>query len=227
MSAGISSNDVPHRIVVAGTYVRPWSRGRTELSFYYVAESGRPFTYIAFGALGRGDLNADGSNANDPVYVPRNALDPLEIQFSGISDSLGADNSTAAQADRERMQRDAFEDFIQHTSCLRSQRGHILERNSCREPWSNTTIASVRQAFPLAGRLVEAQLDVFNVLNLLNDDWGQRREAAPALLEHVGQTAEQVQLSRPVFRFNTTIPVWTTLSVESAFQLQLALRYRF
>jgi len=227
LTAGISSNDVPHRIVVAGTYTAPWSRGRTELSFYYVGESGRPFTFIAYGTLGRGDLNADGSNANDPIYVPRNALDPLEVQFSGFSDSLGADNSTAAQADRERAQRNAFEDFIERTSCLRHQRGQILERNSCREPWSNTTIASVRQAIPVAGRAVEVQLDVFNVLNLLSGDWGRLREAAPALLEHVGQTAEPVQTSRPIFRFNIKYPGWTTLPVESAFQLQLALRYRF
>ena len=227
LSAGISSNDVPHRIVVAGTYVRPWSRGRTELSFYYVGESGRPFTYIAFGTLGRGDLNADGSNANDPIYVPRNALDPLEIQMSGFSDSLGADNSTAARADRERAQRNALEDFIGRTSCLRRQRGQILERNSCREPWSNTLIASLRQAIPIAARAVEVQLDVFNVLNLLNRDWGERREAAPALLEHVGQTVEAAQTARPIFRFNATNVGWTTNSVESAFQLQLAVRYRF
>jgi hypothetical protein len=226
-TAGISSNDVSHRVVVAGTYVAPWSRARTELSFYYVGESGRPFTFLAYGSLGRGDLNADGSNANDPIYVPRNALDPLEVQFSGFSDSLAADNSTAAQADRERMQRIAFEDFIERTSCLRRQRGQILERNSCREPWSNTTIASIRQAIPFAGRAAEVELDVFNVLNLLNGDWGRRREAAPALLEHVGQTAEPVQTARPIFRFNTSDPGWTTLPVESAFQLQLALRYRF
>ena len=229
LTAGISSNDVPHRIVVDGTYAAPWSRARTELSFYYVGESGRPFTFIAYGASGRGDLNADGSNANDPIYVPRNAMDSLEIRFSGISDSLAADNSAAAQADREREQRNAFESFMQRTSCLRRQLGQILTRNSCREPWSNTTIASVRQAIPFARmkRAVEVELDVFNVLNLLNRDWGQLREAAPALLEHVGQTAGATQTSQPIFRFNVTGSSWTTIPEESAFQLQLALRYRF
>jgi hypothetical protein len=227
LSAGISANDVPHRVVVAGTYVAPWSRARTELSFYYVGESGRPFTFISSGTLGRGDLNADGSNGNDPIYVPRNALDSMEVQFSGFSDSLAADTSTAARANREYAQQNAFEQFIERTSCLRRQRGQILARNSCREPWSNTTIASVRQAIPFAGRAAEVELDVFNVLNLLNRDWGRRREAAPALLEHVGQTAEPGQPARPVFRFNTSDPGWTTSPIESAFQLQLALRYRF
>jgi hypothetical protein len=225
-TAGISSNDLPHRIVVAGTYATRRTRARTELSFYYVGESGRPFTYIAYGALGRGDLNADGSNSNDPIYVPRNALDQAEILFSGFSSSVGADNSVAAQADRELEQRNAFENFVEGTGCLQRRRGRILERNSCREPWSNTTIASVRQAIPIVARSVDVQLDVFNVLNLLNRDWGRYREAVPQLLEHVGQTTEPTQTSRPVFRFATNA-AWKTLSVESAFQLQLALRYHY
>ena len=227
LTPGISSNDVPHRIIVAGTFAQPWSRGRTDLSLYYVGESGRPFTYLAYGTAGRGDLNADGSNANDPIYVPRNTLDTVEIRFSGFSDSVGADNSTAAQASREHAARNAFEDFIQRSPCLRRQRGQILERNSCREPWSNTTIASVREAVPIRGRPVELQLDIFNVLNLLSNDWGLRRVAAPALLEQVGQTTGSAQASRPIVRFDAGDHGWTTLPVESDFQLQLAVRYRF
>jgi len=227
LTTSISSNDVPHRVIVAGTYVAPWSRARSELSFYYVGESGRPFTYIASGTLGRGDLNADGSNADDPVYVPRSALDTSEMRFSGFSDSANADNSPAGQAARERAQRNAFEDFVERAPCLRRQRGRILDRNSCREPWSNMTIASVRQTVPLRERGVDVQLDIFNVLNLLNGDWGKRREAAPALLEHIGQTPEPVQTARPIFRFDATTPHLTTLADESVFQLQLAVRYHF
>ena len=56
------------------------------LSFYYVGESGRPFTYIAYGTSRRGDLNADGSSTNDPIYVPRDAMDPTELRVSGYLD---------------------------------------------------------------------------------------------------------------------------------------------
>ena len=210
-ATGISSNDIPHRLVVSGSYGIPWSRMRTEFSFYYVGESGRPFTYIAFGSQRRGDLNADGVN-NDPVYVPRSAFDTSEVMLAGTQGEIAA-------------QQAGLEALIDRTSCLRKQRGRILERNSCREPWSNTTIASVRQVFPVRGRTLEAQLDVFNVLNLLGKEWGLRREAASALLEHAGQTPGGA-VSQPVFRFNTVAPAWTTLPVESSFQLQLAVRYR-
>src|SRR5205823_4107329 len=64
LTPGVSLNDIPHRVVLAGTGTGPWRRWPTDLSFYYVGESGLPFTYLARGVGGRGDLNADGSNAN-------------------------------------------------------------------------------------------------------------------------------------------------------------------
>jgi hypothetical protein len=227
LSTGISLNDIPHRVVLAGTFEAPWRRWGTVFSFYYVGESGGPFTYLAWGAGRRGDLNADGSNANDAIYVPSDAFDPNEIQFSGLSSAPGADNSAAAQAERVSEQQAAFEQFIERTLCLRRQRGGILERNSCREPWAHTTVASVRQAVPIAGEALEVELDVFNVLNLLKSDWGRYRVAAPALLEHVGHTPGPGEVAQPIFRFDATRPEWTTLQTESAFQLQVALRYGF
>jgi hypothetical protein len=211
---GISSNDIPHRVVVAGAYTMPNLRWQTELSFYYVGESGRPFTYVAWGTLRQGDLNADGTNTNDPIYVPRSASDTNEIRFDASGNAL-------------LLQQTAFDAFIARTSCLKRQRGQIMGRNSCHEPWSNTTIASVRQSIPVGGRALQAQLDVFNVLNLLNSRWGLRREAAPRLLQHMSQTTGTVETQQSVFRFDATAPRWTTVAAESAFQLQFALRYGF
>jgi hypothetical protein len=224
---GISLNDHPHRFVAAITYNLPWGNASTDLSFYYVAESGVPFTYLAYGVSRRGDLNADGSNANDPVYVPFDALDENEIVFSGRSDAPGADNSASAQAQRILAQRAALDQFIQHSACLRRQRGLIVERNSCREPASHTTIAGARHTFQVRRHQLEAGLDLFNVLNLINSRWGLYRVSDPRLLEHVGQTPGAPETAQPVFRFDSDRPQWTTLTTESAFQLQAGLRYRF
>ena len=227
LSVTRSSNDIPHHVVIAATYTAPWRRASTALAFYYVGESGRPFTYLAKATQGHGDLNADGSNGNDPIYVPRSALDTTEIRFSGLSDSVAADKSSSAQAIRVRAQQNAFESLIERTPCLRRQRGRILERNSCREPWSHTTVASLRQWIPVGRRTLEAQVEVFNLLNLMNGAWGRRREAAPGLLEHVGQVSDTTRGTLPVFRFDANAADWTTVNQASAFQLQLALRYRF
>lgn len=209
---GISSNDIPHRVVMAGTYSIP-RRWRTEMSFYYLGESGRPFTFVAFGTSRRGDLNSDGVATNDPIYVPRDAFDEREILFDGVPEVV-------------RPQQEGLESLISATPCLRRQRGKILERNSCREPWSNTTIATLRQRLPFA-RGLEAQVDVFNVLNLLSSNWGVRRESFPFLLEHMGQVAGTAEGSRSVFFFDAARPLRTTDQGASSFQLQAALRYRF
>jgi hypothetical protein len=208
--AGISLNDVPHRVVLALARRAPWRRWSTEISLLYTGESGSPFTYRVYGAAQRGDLNADGSAENDPIYVPGRGMVASETRF--------ADAATAAQ------QAAAFEALIEQTPCLRRQRGRIVARNSCREPWSHTTMASVRQTLPVGGRSLQAQLDVYNLLNMIRSDWGVHRVADPALLEHVGQSADGTE---PVFRFNAAAARWIELPIESSFQLQLALRYRF
>lgn len=218
LTSGISLNDLPHRIVATVTYTAPWRRWPTRLALYYVGESGSPFTYLATGATGidrRGDLNADGSNTNDPIYVPRSAFDTSEIRFEP------SETATAAE------QASAFERFIERTACLRRQRGRIVERNSCREPWTHTTIASVRQEIPIGRRGLELEFDLFNLLNLLDGAWGRYRLARPGVLEHVGQTAGEGESSQPIFRFDATREEWETVPAESAFQLQVAARYRF
>jgi hypothetical protein len=228
LTPSISLNDLSHRVILAGTYSFPWPRWTTDLSLYYVGESGSPFTYISGGTAGRGDLNADGTSANDPIYVPRSAFDPAEITFSGVSSANGADNSPAARAARVNQEQLSFEQFIERTPCLRRQRGHILARNSCREPFSHTSVASIRQSLrPVAPHTIEAQLEIFNVLNLLDSQWGRYRVAVPTLLEQVGQTAGPAETAQPIFRYDSTAPEWQTLRTESAFQLQIGLRYRF
>ncbi len=230
LTSGMSTYDLPHRFVLAGTFQAPWRRWTTDFSICYVGESGSPYTYVAGGVGRRGDLNADGAVGNDPLFIPTSASDTGQIVFSGVSNTPGADNSLRAQEQRVAVQQLAFEQFIARTDCLRRQRGHILRRNSCREPWSNTSIASLRQAVPVARTHgLTLQLDAFNVLNLLNSRWGRFRVAAtPAvLLSQVGQTPGAPNVAQPIFRFDASRPRWNTLATESSYQLQLALRYTF
>lgn len=65
------------------------------------------------------------------------------------------------------------------------------------------------------------------MLNLLNRSWGGYRVAHPQLLEQVGQTTGPPGSTQPIFRFNPGRVQWTRLRNESAFQLQLTVRYRF
>ena len=66
--------------------------------------------------------------------------------------------------------------FIQAVPCLRAQRGRIVARNSCRNPWFGTLSARVTKTFPtVAGQSLELSADIYNVLNLINPSWGLSR----------------------------------------------------
>jgi hypothetical protein len=150
----------PHRVLLYGTYTAPWTSNQTDVTFFFEGMSGTPVTYVT-----ATDINGDGVQANDPIYIPRNATDANEIRIGTGSGNAFALNATAA-AD--------FERFIERQECLDKQRGRIMERNSCRSPWQNRLDVSVRQSLPeVGGQRVTLQLDIFNFANLVNRNWGQ------------------------------------------------------
>lgn len=219
LAPSVSALDIPHRVGLSGTYSFGKRHWTTDVSVYYVGESGAPFTYIAAAGRGRGDLNADGTNLNDPIYIPLDASDTSEIVFRGMAAEKAAQQS-------------AMESLIMGSRCLRGQRGRIMARNSCRSPWINLANMSIRQKLPpFGGHAVALQLDVFNVLNLLNSEWGQFRVVTPgpnaSLLAQVGQTPGPATQSQPIFRLNEAGARFDSQNVQSAYQLQLGIRYSF
>jgi hypothetical protein len=143
-------------------------------------------------------------------------MDPAEITFDGPPDTV-------------LLQRQAFESFISRTSCLQRQRGRILARNSCSSPWVHTANLALRQQLPMGWgdtHALSLDLEIFNVLNLLNPRWGLVRVPNTVALQHVRQNMS-VTPAEPVFRFDPARAAYSTDNVESAYQLQLALRYHF
>ena len=125
--------------------------------------------------------------------------------------------------------------FIEGQDCLRRARGKILERGACRNPWQN--LVNLRLAWtspPLHrdGHRFEVQLDVFNLMNLLDSDWGLFRQAAgaeshgTAFLRAVGYDAAN---DRPIYSFAAPANVVTTVysPVLSRWRIQLGARYSF
>ena len=208
---GISGYDQPQRVVFSATYTFPWQPWTTDLSLVYIGEAGLPYTYLANGSPSTGDLNADGTNQNDPVYVPKSTYDTLEIRFSGTATAVAT-------------QQAAFDRFLRDTPCVNAQRGRIMERNSCRSPWRNTTNLSLRQSLPTRrGHTLMLQLDIFNLLNLMNKRWGLLQIPNTALLTQVqGQAAQQ-----PIFRFDPAFLRYSAQNPYSYYQIELAARYSF
>lgn len=127
---------------------------------FYNGYSGKPYTYMI-----EGDANADGLTMagldNDIIYVPKDSAD-ITLAFPEQWSSLDS--------------------LIRGQPCLSSQRGRTMRRNSCRGGWTTLLNARLSKVFGLGqGHSVELATDVFNVLNLLDGDWGVQRLAASAL----------------------------------------------
>jgi hypothetical protein len=141
--------ETAHKITLLATTNLPLG---LRLGVVYTGISGSPFTYVL-----NGDPNADGFSpeegvSNDVVYVPRD-VDDITLE----------DRSKFATLDRR----------IRSESCLRRQRGRLLERNSCRNPWLHDMQLRLARRFPLAaGRELELTADLFNVLNVVDSEWG-------------------------------------------------------
>jgi hypothetical protein len=200
---GTSHFEIPHRVELNATVRLPY---RFRLSFRYAGVSGMAYSYTI-----RGDANADGignsTMLNDIVYVPRDSLD--------IALATPGDWATLNQ-------------FIEDEPCLRQQRGRVLARNSCRNPWFGTLSARVTKAFStFRGQYLELTADVYNVLNLVDRDWGQSRvtalEQGAPMLALVGYDAT---VGRGMYRLQ--LPgLRQVQDLASRWQLELSARYVF
>jgi hypothetical protein len=223
--------DQRHKVVASGSYTLELKRNwATDFTVFYSGVSGAPHDYIYLAqAGGSGDLNGDGVQGNDLVYVPRDASNPNEIRFRDITNSAGVVlTSAAAQAA-------AFETFIQNSPCLSANRGRILPRNYCRQPFVNQIDLNLRQNIPLVGgHRMAVQMDIFNFGNLLNKKWGQARvtqqtsNSNVGLLTHVGQTSSDPRSAIPIVQFNTAQQEYVVGNFQSNYwRYQLTFRYSF
>ncbi len=143
-----SGFDVPHKISLSGTANVPFG---VQVSLIYTARSGLPYAWTV-----SNDANGDGIGQNDLMYVPASA-DDISLVTPGDWDRLNQ--------------------FIASQPCLREQRGRVIERNSCRQPWQKfLDLRLARAMTTVSGQSLLITADVFNFLNLISRDWGVNRE---------------------------------------------------
>jgi outer membrane receptor protein involved in Fe transport len=215
---------VPHRIVGGISYHFEYLKHLgTTISVFYDGKSGGTYSYIY-----NGDLNNDGNTA-DLMYIPRNAKDPNEIQFQASFAYPNGVTYTAADMGQ------IFENYIQQDPYLRKHRGQIVERNGAKLPWVDRMDMKVAQdLFVNIGRqrnTIQVTADVYNVLNLINHDWGIRK--ITTLPSNNPLTLVSVTNGVPLFRLNTfnNAPVTQTfqrnVSTSTTWAVQVGVRYIF
>ena len=204
-----------HRIV--GQLNKSFSYGqnkqwRTSIGAFYEYAQGGRFTYTY-----SGDINNDGSGLNDLLYIPT-PQDLATYNFSG---------TPAEQAD----QRAAFEAFIQQDDYLSERRGGYTEKYGILSPWRGRWDVKLLQDYDFQvgnGRTntIQFSLDILNLGNLINSDWGVIE--LPVNSQPVGVTVDP-NTNTPTYTFNTaqTTTYTNDFSLDSRWQAQVGLRYIF
>jgi hypothetical protein len=215
---GTSYFAIPHRVEIGAVVRLPY---RVRLSLLYAGASGTSYTYVV-----SGDANADGIGtsgmSNDIVYLPRNRGD-ISIDGNGNAAGVG----TLLQQDSVYVQLDSF---MLAEPCLNVQRGRILARNSCRNPWFGTLNMRLTKLIPtVAGHSLELTADAYNVLNLVNRRWGQSRVTIPGpWIPLLGLAGYDASAGRGVYRMVQSRSALRQLQdLASRWQMELSVRYVF
>jgi len=204
------------RITSWMSYEFDWMKNfKTTLSFFYEGTEGRPFSYTYNDGP---DLLNDDSRDNALIYVP---ADQSEIALED-----GANGLTSQQ------QWDALDAFIEGNDYLRSRRGKYAQRNGDRgDSWTHVVDFKLTQDlnFDLgnANNTLQFTLDIFNLTNLINKDWGVRKFARNIELLDTEDAAPD-----PVFSFNPSVVdnlegIDDSGVASSRWQMRIGLRYIF
>lgn len=131
----------------------------TRVGLVYEGRSGRPYSYVY-----NGDANGDSRSTNDLFYVPSG---PGDVLFGSLSSS-GAFTANPALEKQ-------FFDWLAQNPQLAKYAGSYAPANGFRSSWINTFDVHISQQLPgfFKGHKSEVWLDIQNVGNLLNKDWGQ------------------------------------------------------
>jgi hypothetical protein len=221
---GYSEFGQRHRIVGGATYTKDWSRSlRTQIGLFIEVAEGNRFAGAGgnrYSFIYSGDVNGDGSGGNDLIYIPR---DQSDIVFAVCATSCGT-NVTPQQ------QWDAFNAFIEQDEYLRSHRGQIAERAGAVNPWYNNLDLRILQDFAFGNvtrHAFQLSLDMLNVGNFIDSDWGVRKVASAPATSPLTLTGFGVS-GAPEFNF--TGPSATFIDDPGQFsrwRAQLGLRYYF
>ena len=208
-SWGPSDADFKHKFVVAGSVPLGWG---ILLGGRYVGANGRPFSAVV-----NGDINGDEATSNDLAFVfdPNNPSTPASV---AASMRKVLDNP-----------RNVARDY------LRANLGRIASRNGAFAPWTERIDARFSKTIhTLHGQYAEVGLDVFNVANLLNHNWGAEYDL-PVGISNQNPVVQRLPLLN-VVGFNQTTKQYVYTVNENfgvlqkagnPYQIQLAVRYGF
>lgn len=230
---GASNFAVPHRIVAHGSYRIPYGNMATTIGFFYQAQPQDRYAF-RYG----GDVNGDGQTSNDMLYIPK---DPSDIKFvEGYQVKVGTETFTYTA----KQQSDAFFKLVENDKYLRKHKGQLVEKYGALLPWQHSLDMRILQdVYFKTGEkkhTVQFSIDVLNVLNLLNSNWGYRNQYTFGTFQDqgiLGTASASNNVGKEAFNPNDPKFTFDPAGPSKAFQpgyntgstwgIQLGLRYIF
>lgn len=208
---------VPHRVVATASYrVEYIKHLASTFTIYYEGAIQGTYSYIY-----NGDINNDG-NSSDLMYIPKDAS---EINFTPMTVN-GVTYSAQQQSD-------LFFQYIAQDKYLSKHMGQNAERNGAKYPWYHRMDLNFQQdIFNNFGRqrhTLQFSAAVTNFLNLLNKDWGIRKQ----YIVNNPLRVASVTNGTPLFQLATfnNLPISKTYinvnSTTTTWGIQLGLKYIF
>lgn len=211
-----SAYAVPHRVVGSFSYRFEYANHlASTVSLYYEGAIQARYSYIV-----GGDINRDGNNASDLMYIYAKGSDVPFVEVPG--------KYTVAQ------QQAAYNEFVSNSPYLKEHLGQYAERNAAQTPWYNRVdMRFLQDLFITTGSVkntLQFSVDVINLPNLINNNWGIRNRFTinnPLTLRSVDAEGKPAFNLAEFNRQLVTTPFERNISTISTWGLQLGLRYIF
>jgi hypothetical protein len=219
-----SAYSIPHRILGNLSYRFEYANHfATTISLYYEGANQSRYSYIV-----GGDINGDGNNASDLMFIYAKGSDVPFVDATVKVGNVTSVKYTIAQ------QQAAYDQLVANTPYLKKHAGQYAERNSALTPWFNRVDARLLQDFYVktgnTKHTLQFSLDVINLPNLLNRDWGIRDlyiiNNPLTLKSSTGSASPTFNLAEYNGQLNTE-PFRKNTSFSTTWGMQLGLRYIF
>lgn len=227
---GFSANASAHRVFAATSYT---NKAGTTFSIFWEGRTIGNASYVY-----SGDLNRDGGTSNDLIYIPRNTS---EMNFEQYT----ASGRTFTVAEQEA----AWDAYIEQDKYLSENRGKYAERGGVFLPMVFRADFSMSQDIVKNigenKNTLQIRMDILNVGNLLNRDWGVSQRlisTTPLVVRPAGSGGPVDGNGEAIYRLQNvgnlllgeTAPGETggksyqqTLDINDVFRIQFGVRYIF
>jgi hypothetical protein len=203
-----SNFDPGHRVNFAASIDLPRTKGIAhQVSFFFNGMTGRRYSQgWAY------DINGDGAR-NELLWVPSS---PDQVILTG---------GTWQQ----------LQDYINSDPCMSKYQGTVLPRNCGRSPWQNQLDFQYTMSIPTPGKTrAEVTLTIFNLLNMLNRDWGWQYWGSFGSNQLITTSSGVVDAATGKVKYNISTITGQNFTgtfnrddLRSRWQMQIGARFRF